>query len=120
MAGFDYEGYLNTEHWHTMRRLALDAAEERCQLCYSPQRLQVHHRTYERLGHERMADLTVLCDSCHEAFHRTVRAKQGMQGVDLASVTDPQPATRPRGYGERAQSLLDIARGVKPPEEKPE
>lgn len=105
MAGFDYEGYLNTEHWHTMRRLALDAAEERCQLCYSPQRLQVHHRTYERLGRERLADLTVLCDSCHEAFHRIVGIKQAMQGVDLASSTEPKPATKPR-------SLLDIARGI--------
>jgi phage terminase large subunit GpA-like protein len=27
---------------------------------------EVHHLTYERFGHERMADLVVLCESCHE------------------------------------------------------
>jgi hypothetical protein len=108
MATFDYQEYLRSDHWQTMRRLALDHAEHRCQLCYSPNRLEVHHRTYERLGAERLADLTVLCDACHQAFHRIVRAKQSMQGVDLGTVTEP---AKPRGFGERAASYLDIALG---------
>ena len=29
----------------------------------------VHHRTYDRLGHEEAADLVVLCGSCHDRFH---------------------------------------------------
>jgi 5-methylcytosine-specific restriction endonuclease McrA len=31
--------------------------------------LHVHHRTYARFGHERIEDLEVLCESCHNAEH---------------------------------------------------
>jgi 5-methylcytosine-specific restriction endonuclease McrA len=37
-----------------------------CQRCRrSGLTLQVHHKTYERLGHESPADLEVLCTDCH-------------------------------------------------------
>jgi len=31
--------------------------------------LHVHHRTYERVFHETLDDLCVLCEDCHELFH---------------------------------------------------
>lgn len=34
-----------------------------------PEAFNVHHRTYERLGKERLGDLTVLCRKCHGLFH---------------------------------------------------
>ena len=64
-----YEEYLTSEEWRLRRELALAIADHRCQLCNSPAHLQVHHRTYERIGHEDTADLTVLCLTCHDAFH---------------------------------------------------
>lgn len=66
----EYAAYLRTPHWAEVRAASLAYAEHRCQLCYSPDRLEVHHRTYERLGHERPADTIVLCASCHEWHHR--------------------------------------------------
>jgi len=33
-------------------------------------RLDVHHLLYDRLGHEKLSDLIVLCRLCHNAFHR--------------------------------------------------
>ena len=64
-----YSEYLKTEGWKVRRAKALARAEHRCQVCNSDKRLEIHHRTYERLGHERDADLVVLCRSCHQLFH---------------------------------------------------
>ena len=68
-----YSEYLKTEGWKVRRLKALDRAGHRCQVCNSAERPEVHHRTYERLGHERAADLVVLCRSCHKLFHDNSR-----------------------------------------------
>lgn len=67
--GFDYAVYLQSPEWRKRRDVAVKAAGGRCQLCYSAQFLQVHHRTYDRIGHEDSGDLTVLCARCHKKFH---------------------------------------------------
>lgn len=64
-----YAEYLQSEHWKSTRIAALRRAGYRCQLCNAEGELHVHHRTYERLGHEHVADLIVLCANCHQAFH---------------------------------------------------
>jgi hypothetical protein len=64
-----YSAYRVSPDWQAKRLAALETAENRCQLCCSEKDLEVHHRTYERLGHERPADLTVLCEDCHVRFH---------------------------------------------------
>lgn len=74
-----YREYLKTDHWQCIRQKALDAAEHRCQLCYSAYRLEVHHRTYHRLGSELLSDLTVLCSDCHGWFHRRLRRIEAEQ-----------------------------------------
>jgi hypothetical protein len=69
------EVYLRSEHWRTVRIGALERAEHRCQVCNTTKQLDVHHRTYERLGMERDADLTVLCRRCHDTFHGNQKAR---------------------------------------------
>lgn len=32
--------------------------------------LCVHHKTYERLGQEKIEDLQLLCRKCHDELHR--------------------------------------------------
>lgn len=64
-----YEEYLNTSEWAEKRAQALDHAKHRCQVCNSPDGLQVHHRTYENKGDEQPEDLTVLCGQCHSLYH---------------------------------------------------
>jgi ribosome-binding protein aMBF1 (putative translation factor) len=64
-----YSEYLKTEGWKTRRTAAIKRAGHACQVCKSPERLEVHHNTYERLGHELAADLIVLCRNCHQTFH---------------------------------------------------
>jgi 5-methylcytosine-specific restriction endonuclease McrA len=64
-----YADYLRSPRWQARREWAIAAAGGRCMLCYAVAALDVHHRTYERLGHELPTDLVALCSACHEAYH---------------------------------------------------
>jgi hypothetical protein len=68
--GVRYELYLTTDAWQMRRRYLIAQAGNRCRLCNDTGTLQLHHRTYGRVGHERPEDLIVLCKPCHEHFHR--------------------------------------------------
>lgn len=74
-----YDEYLNTSHWERLREQKLRVAGRRCERCGTRAHrtfrgtitgLQVHHRTYERLGAEHLEDLEVLCEICHKREHR--------------------------------------------------
>lgn len=68
--GTGYRAYLLTDEWKRRRAIKLRQAGHRCQLCNGTGGLDVHHRTYERAGNERIDDLIVLCRSCHDVFHQ--------------------------------------------------
>jgi hypothetical protein len=72
----EYIAYLGSPEWQRKRRVALAQAEHRCQVCNGARELDVHHRTYERLGDERPTDLTVLCRRCHNLFHEGLKPKR--------------------------------------------
>lgn len=65
-----YYEYLLSSKWQEKRTQALELAEHRCQVCNSPDKLEVHHRSYDRLGCELPTDLTVLCQGCHALFSK--------------------------------------------------
>jgi len=69
----DYETYLNSREWRMRRKLVLELWGHRCCLCYSGEDLQVHHRTYARIGRELTTDLIVLCRDCHKRHHLSAR-----------------------------------------------
>jgi hypothetical protein len=75
----EYSSYLQSQAWRIARNRALRMARFRCQRCQSRVTLQVHHKTYERLGHERDDDLEVLCESCHHGHHVDEKSQQGTQ-----------------------------------------
>ena len=65
-----YRSYLRTPEWRQARAEALLRAGYACSLDVShTANLDVHHRTYERLGAELATDLVVLCRSCHQMYH---------------------------------------------------
>ena len=64
----DYHTYLDSPEWKERSALAKARAGYRCQVCDSPDRLETHHRTYERIGREDDGDLVVLCHRCHSLF----------------------------------------------------
>jgi len=65
-----YSQYLRTPEWRQTRAEALLRAGSACSLdATHTKRLEVHHRTYKRLGAELVYDLTVLCHACHQLYH---------------------------------------------------
>ncbi len=68
----DYETYLASPRWKTLSAEARKQAEGRCQVCDGTSGgLNVHHRSYERLGTDlEQYDLVTLCRHCHKLFHR--------------------------------------------------
>ncbi|GGI30816.1 hypothetical protein [Bradyrhizobium guangdongense] len=91
-----YLEYIGSYKWRTSAaRLAeLDASGHRCRTCYASSGeegvwLEVHHRTYERLGHELVGDLTALCSYCHRVItdaHRRRRYAASIRPVAVDTV----------------------------------
>lgn len=74
----DYRTYIQSEAWQARADAAKTRADWRCQVCNRPSSavpLNAHHRTYERLGHERPEDITVLCRDCHELYESNRRRR---------------------------------------------
>jgi hypothetical protein len=64
-----YPEYLESPEWQDIRKRKLKQARYKCELCNATGTLDVHHRTYERRGDERLSDLIVLCRECHSKHH---------------------------------------------------
>ena len=77
-----YEKYLKSVHWKRKREQRIFFAMQayppllprtvRCNGCERfvwLGRIHVHHKTYENLGNEKIADLAVLCEGCHAKEH---------------------------------------------------
>lgn len=63
-----YESYLLSEEWAEMREAVSYRCKGKCQCC-GDTGSELHHRSYERLGRERPADLEWLCTECHNRQH---------------------------------------------------
>jgi hypothetical protein len=65
-----YRNYLRTPEWRKTRAAALLRAGTSCSLdATHTDGLEVHHRTYGRVGAELASDLVVLCHHCHQLHH---------------------------------------------------
>ena len=72
-----YSDYIESEEWKAVRRKRMSIDGYQCQMCGTAKNLEVHHLTYERLGHEDMDDLITLCHKCHEKVHKNDLEKRG-------------------------------------------
>ena len=68
-----YTEYLKSNHWINLRNRFLKYSNNKCGICQSQQKLQVHHRTYKNKGCEEYKDLIVLCKKCHELYHKSTK-----------------------------------------------
>lgn len=72
--GMNYSEYLQSERWQaTRRRMMASKKVYRCYVCRSTERLDLHHKTYKRIGRERLADLVWLCRACHQEAHARLK-----------------------------------------------
>jgi 5-methylcytosine-specific restriction endonuclease McrA len=120
----EYREYLASPLWAFKRAGALARDGYRCRLCNSKVApLHVHHRTYDRFGHEDLNDLTTLCEKCHNAFHRPPKAlgpkakksRRKTKPSELsppkstkpAVCTCPTPGLRRRGYCQKCGKTVE-------------
>lgn len=68
-----YEEYLRSDHWRDVKRAY--GCSDRSQYCpCGAWGTDLHHRTYRRLGEERLGDLVPLCREHHRELHHRARA----------------------------------------------
>lgn len=75
-----YRDYLASEHWQKVKkafynsslckRFDQNAACDSCERIMARNNLHLHHKTYERLGHERLTDFSLVCENCHSKIHK--------------------------------------------------
>ncbi|APU89168.1 putative HNH endonuclease [Virus Rctr71] len=64
--------YLRTDCWKETRKKfeESDLSTGLCYICGSTGKLDLHHKTYERITREHMEDLVTLCRQCHTTVHK--------------------------------------------------
>lgn len=78
----NYTEYLLSENWRKKRDLVFLERWKKCERCFSEKRLHVHHWSYEFLWDEPLDHLFLLCNKCHNAFH-----KKFWKSIDLLKQT---------------------------------
>ena len=62
--------YMKSPKWIKLRNEIVFRDNSTCQICGSSEiKLNVHHITYDNLEHEKLEDLTTLCEKCHSSLH---------------------------------------------------
>jgi hypothetical protein len=105
-----YRDYLRTPEWRRTRAAALHRAGHACSLDVThASDLEVHHRTYERLGEELAGDLVVLCRDCHRihhGHHGHPRRAEPPPAAPSSSTPPPVRGTRPKPKPSLLRRLL--------------
>lgn len=81
-------------------------AKYRCEACGQGPPLELHHKTYDRLGRERIADLELLCRGCHERAD-SERERRGQIKAAATLYEARLEGWATRKYGEDWRSFLD-------------
>lgn len=88
-----YQDYLRSPHWRRLRAAyRASCLRQDCYCCGEAENTDLHHKTYERMGEERFADLIPLCERCHSLVH--VLESRGDLGIDLTGLLDEARAAR--------------------------
>jgi len=67
--GMTYQQYLASDHWADVKaRYKRSKLPQNCYVC-GKQPVELHHRTYKRLGEEKLMDIVPLCRTCHQGTH---------------------------------------------------
>lgn len=64
-----YSDYIQSPEWKKKVARIKELRNNRCEVCGSKEKLQVHHLTYKTLGKEKDEDLQLLCGKHHMEVH---------------------------------------------------
>jgi len=76
-----YQEYLKSSHWLKMKEKFFHKSKKIkkmikkyghlvCMICHSPYNLNIHHKSYQRIGKEYLGDLILICKDCHFQIHQ--------------------------------------------------
>jgi hypothetical protein len=71
-----YTQYLASAHWKLVISKVRHSRKYVCMACGTTVQLNLHHITYDRIGHENMENLVWLCDKHHGEAH-TIERRTG-------------------------------------------
>jgi 5-methylcytosine-specific restriction endonuclease McrA len=102
-----YEKHIRSARWRNTKAAIIKLREGRCEHCQRRTTdIELHHKTYERLGRERIADLELLCRTCHADADR-VREAATRQKVAIARYQAGLETYASKKYGEEWADRLD-------------
>ena len=64
-----YKEYINSPKWDEVKRCYYRTHPKKCFICGTENNIDLHHKTYTNLGHEREKDLIPLCREHHKMIH---------------------------------------------------
>lgn len=70
-----YREYLISKKWEGYKNAIHYIYNDQCYICGSTKELHVHHKTYDRIYHEDLDDLILLCKYCHEKVHYDIEER---------------------------------------------
>ena len=93
-----YIAYMQSDKWRKRKARLYHKRGRVCEMCGATWPLEVHHKTYERLGHELDEDLLIVCvPVCHDkadAQRAEFEARRVAQvGMSWATLEDVEALT---------------------------
>lgn len=77
-----YQRYMKSSQWAKKKKQYRNSGmPQNCQGCGSDYRLHMHHRSYKRLGNERLHDLVPVCENCHNKIHINYDEQDGIKDL---------------------------------------
>jgi 5-methylcytosine-specific restriction endonuclease McrA len=101
-----YNARIKSAQWKNMKRDLIRMRGQKCEKCGSCTMLELHHKTYERLGKELTSDLELLCFSCHRKADQ-IRAAAGRARSAAALFEAGLDTYAEKKYGEDWADHLD-------------
>lgn len=71
-----YREYLISKKWCAIKKAVHYLYEDECFICWNTSNLHIHHKTYDRLYHEDLDDLVLVCKYCHWIIHDWTHTKE--------------------------------------------
>jgi 5-methylcytosine-specific restriction endonuclease McrA len=102
-----YERHIKSTQWRNSRRAIIKLRGNKCERCPSTFELDLHHKTYERLGREQLSDLELLCKACHKIADAE-RMAQGERRSAKALHNAGMNTYATKKYGEDWQERSDV------------
>ena len=94
-----YNEVIGSLRWKAIKARLISERGAKCQTCRAAVLLDLHHKTYERLGRELDEDLELLCRKCHDKADET-RAAIGRQRSSAALYEARLDGWASKKYGE--------------------